>query len=641
MPGLRKRLASLRSVLPKVGLDALLFAVAYLVAFKARLETIEPPQLQTLMITLPMVVLLKLAIYHYVGGYRSIWRYSSLTDLQELFRGAFFGCAGIVFLDFLLPEPLAIPRSIPLIDMALSIVLTGALRMSVRIVHESSSPFLRTLPLPARLIGVRSRANARRALVFGAGDAGEMIVREMLRSQRMDYEPLGFVDDDPTKRGQSIHGVLVLGGREDVPDLVQQLQIQEILIAMPSARGKTVRDLVQICRNTTANLKILPDLNKVVDGEVHLSDLRQVSVEDLLGREAAQLDLNLISSYVRGKRILVTGAGGSIGSELCRQILKFAPAEIQLMGRGENSIYEIHRELSRHARFTRLVQVIGDVINKKKLEGVFAMYRPQIVFHAGADKHVPLMELNPDEAVFNNIVGTRNVLEVANAYRAERVVCISTDKAVNPTSVMGCCKRVAELLVRSRLYPDTVAVAVRFGNVLGSRGSVIPHFQQQIRDGGPLTVTHRDIKRYFMTIPEASGLVIQAGAMGKGREIFVLDMGEPVKIWDLATNMVRLAGLEPGRDIDIVETGLRPGEKMHEELFMGSETHEPTGHAKITCVRGEGIDAMRLLTEIESLTAKAVRMDFGGIRQSLARLVPEYRVEEDLPPLLTAAGWEK
>ncbi|HEX5041718.1 MAG TPA: nucleoside-diphosphate sugar epimerase/dehydratase [Candidatus Polarisedimenticolaceae bacterium] len=641
MPPLRKRIASLKGVLPKMGLDALLFAVAYSVSFKARLETIEAPQLQTLLLTLPLVVVLKLAIFHYVGSYRSIWRYSSLTDLQELFRGSFFGCAGIVFLDFLLPEPLAIPRSIPLIDLALSIVLTGALRMSVRIVHESSSPFLRTLPLPARLIGVRSRANARRALVFGAGDAGEMMVREMLRSPRMDYEPLGFVDDDPSKRGQSIHGVLVLGGREDVPDLVQRLQIQEILIAMPSARGKTVRDLVQICRNTPANLKILPDLNKIVDGEVHLSDLRSVSVEDLLGREAAQLDLNLISSYVRGKRILVTGAGGSIGSELCRQILKFAPAEIQLMGRGENSIYEIHRELSRNARFTRLVQVIGDVINKKKLEGVFAMYRPQIVFHAGADKHVPLMELNPDEAVFNNIVGTRNVLEVANAYRAERVVCISTDKAVNPTSVMGCCKRVAELLVRSRLYPDTVAVAVRFGNVLGSRGSVIPHFQTQIRDGGPITVTHRDIKRYFMTIPEASGLVIQAGAMGKGREIFVLDMGEPVKIWDLATNMVRLAGLEPGRDIDIVETGLRPGEKMHEELLMESETHEPTGHAKITCVRGEGIDAMRLLTEIESLTAKAVRMDFGGIRQSLARLVPEYRVEEDLPPLLTAAGWEK
>ncbi len=497
----RKRIASLKSVLPKMGLDALLFAVAYSVSFKARLETIDAPQLQTLLVTLPMVVVLKLAIFHYVGSYRSIWRYSSLTDLQELFRGAFFGCAGIVFLDFLLPEPLAIPRSIPLIDLALSIVLTGALRMSVRVVHESSSPFLRTLPLPARLMGVRSRANARRALVFGAGDAGEMMVREMLRSQRMDYEPLGFVDDDPSKRGQSIHGVLVLGGRDDVPDLVQQLQIQEILIAMPSARGKTVRELVQICRNTPANLKILPDLNKIVDGEVHLSDLRSVSVEDLLGREAAQLDLNLISSYLRGKRILVTGAGGSIGSELCRQILKFAPAEIQLMGRGENSIYEIHRELSRHARFTRLVQVIGDVINKKKLEGVFAMYRPQIVFHAGADKHVPLMELNPDEAVFNNIVGTRNVLEVANAYRAERVVCISTDKAVNPTSVMGCCKRVAELLVRSRLYPDTVAVAVRFGNVLGSRGSVIPHFQTQIRDGGPITVTHRDIKRYFMTIP--------------------------------------------------------------------------------------------------------------------------------------------
>src|SRR5262245_6156250 len=637
----KQRIASFRAAAPKMSVDGILFAAAWVIAFQLRVERLEPALLNTIVLTTAPLVLFKLGVYHLMGSYRSIWRYSSLTDLEELVRATFVCGVGVVSLGFLLPNEYAIPRSVPFIDMALALLFTGGARMAVRVLHETTGGTANPRKISRRLLAGRTNGGARRALIVGAGDAGEMMVREMMRSSRMDYAPIALVDDDPVKHGSSIHGIPVLGGREAIPGLVQQLGIKDILIAIPSARGKTVREIVQVCENTTAGLKILPDLSRLADGKVHVSDLRQVQVEDLLGREPAELDLNMISSYLRGKRILVTGAGGSIGSELCRQILKFAPAEIHLMGRGENSIYEIYNELSRTAGFTRLVQVIGDVINKKKLEGVFAMYRPQIVFHAGADKHVPLMELNPDEAVFNNIVGTRNVLEVANAYRAERVVCISTDKAVNPTSVMGCCKRVAELLVRSRLYPDTVAVAVRFGNVLGSRGSVIPHFQAQIRDGGPITVTHRDIKRYFMTIPEASGLVIQAGAMGKGREIFVLDMGEPVKIWDLATNMVRLAGLEPGRDIDIVETGLRPGEKMHEELFMDTETHESTGHLKITCVRGEGIDAMRLLTEIESLTAKAVRMDFGGIRQSLARLVPEYRVEEDLPPLLTAAGWEK
>jgi FlaA1/EpsC-like NDP-sugar epimerase len=363
----------------------------------------------------------------------------------------------------------------------------------------------------------------------------------------------------------------------------------------------------------------------MVDGRVHLSDLRKVQVEDLLSREPAELNVNLVSAYLRGKRVLITGAGGSIGAELCRQILRFGPTEILLLGRGEHSVYEIHRELNRSARFTRLVQIIGDVINKKKLEGVFAMYRPQIVFHAGADKHVPLMEMNPDEAVLNNIIGTKNILEVADANRVERVVCISTDKAVEPSNVMGCCKRVAELLVGSKMYPGTVAVAVRFGNVLGSRGSVIPHFQRQIEDGGPVTVTHRDMKRYFMTIPEAVKLVIHAGAIGTGGEIFVLDMGEPVRIWDLAVNMIRLAGLEPGREIEIEEVGLRPGEKMEERLFSVTETPEPTSHTKITCIRSRPVEDAWLLQEIKSLTDKALRMDYEGIRHSLARLVPEYR----------------
>jgi len=632
---LSQRLASLRPVLPKMAVDGVLFAAAYVLAFRLRLDQMGPKEFETIGLTVMPIVAMKIAVYHLMGSYRSIWRYSSLTDLEELTR-ATLGCViGVVGIGFLLPEGLNLPRSVPFIDMAMALLLTGGTRMLVRVLHESAGTRRAGRSIPMRLLSGRTAGNARRALIVGAGDAGEMMVREMMRSATMDYAPVAFVDDDPVKYGSMIHGVPVLGGRAEIPRLVQQLGIKDILIAIPSARGKTVREIVQVCKNTPAGLKILPDLTRLQDGKVHVSDLRQVQVEDLLGREPAELDLNLISSYIRGKRVLVTGAGGSIGSELCRQILKFAPAEIHLLGRGENSIYEIHSELARTAGFTRLVQIIGDVINKKKLEGIFAMFRPQIVFHAGADKHVPLMEMNPDEAVFNNIVGTKNVLEVSNAYRAERVVCISTDKAVNPTSVMGCCKRVAELLVRSNLYTNTCVCAVRFGNVLGSRGSVIPHFQRQIELGGPITVTHRDIKRYFMTIPEAAGLVIQAGAMGSGGEIFVLDMGEPVKIWDLATNMIRLAGLEPGRDVELRDVGLRPGEKLDEELSFHTEVQERTSHAKITCVRGDGVEPLRLLAEIKHLTDRALRMDFAGIRAGLKTLVPEFsqHVDEYDPPV--------
>ncbi len=625
----RQRLASLRPVLPKMAVDGMLFVAAYVLAFSLRLDRFDSSTLETIALTVAPLVLMKLAVYHLMGSYRSIWRYSSLTDLEELGRATITCVVGVVGIGFLLPDHLNLPRSVPFIDMALALVFTGGMRMLVRVLHESSGTRGSGRSIPMRLISGRSVGTARRALIMGAGDAGEMMVREMMRSTRMDYAPVAFVDDDPIKHGSMIHGVPVLGGRAEIPSLVHQLGIKDILIAIPSARGKTVREIVQVCKNTPAGLKILPDLTRLQDGKVHVSDLRQVQVEDLLGREPAELDLNLISSYLRGKRVLVTGAGGSIGSELCRQILRFAPAEIHLLGRGENSIYEIHSELARTAGFTRLVQIIGDVINKKKLEGIFAMFRPQIVFHAGADKHVPLMEMNPDEAVFNNIVGTKNVLEVSNAYRAERVVCISTDKAVNPTSVMGCCKRVAELLVRSDLYRNTVACAVRFGNVLGSRGSVIPHFQRQIELGGPVTVTHRDIRRYFMTIPEAAGLVIQAGAMGSGGEIFVLDMGEPVKIWDLATNMIRLAGLEPGRDIELRDVGLRPGEKLDEEISFHHEVQERTSHHKITCVRGDGVEPVKLLAEVKHLTDRALRMDFAGIRAGLKSLVPEFSQHVD------------
>jgi FlaA1/EpsC-like NDP-sugar epimerase len=636
----RQGLTGFTAHLPKMAVDGALLAIAFALAFKIRVDVFEPGDVHALLLTLPAIVLGKIVVFYYFGAYGSIWRYSSLRDMEELFRGTAANAIFVVAVGFLLPRSVSIPRSVPFIDMAFSLLLTGGIRVMVRVLHESSGRRMGERSLPMRLLWGGSPNSTRRALIVGAGDGGEMLAREMMRSTKLDYASVAFVDDNPAKLGQSIHGVPVLGNRTDIPRLVRELAITDILIAIPAARGAQVREIVEVCRQTSARLKILPDLTRLQDGKAHVSDLRQLQVEDLLGRKPAELDLNLISSYLRGKRVLVTGAGGSIGSELCRQILKFAPAEIHLLGRGENSIYEIHSELARTAGFTRLVQIIGDVINKKKLEGIFAAFRPQIVFHAGADKHVPLMEMNPDEAVFNNIVGTKNVLEVSNAYRAERVVCISTDKAVNPTSVMGCCKRVAELLVRSDLYGDTVAVAVRFGNVLGSRGSVIPYFQKQIELGGPITVTHRDIKRYFMTISEAAGLVIQAGAMGSAGEILVLDMGEPVKIWDLACKMIRLAGFEPGRDIEMLEMGLRPGEKLDEELFFEHEVCVPTAHPKIMCVQGKGVGTIKLLAAVEKLTALAVRMDFSRIRTELRGLVPEFFQGRETNPSRIAAESE-
>ncbi|HVQ35047.1 MAG TPA: polysaccharide biosynthesis protein, partial [Candidatus Bathyarchaeia archaeon] len=355
----KQRIASLRAAAPKMSVDGILFAAAYVLAFQLRVENIDPFA-EVILITAAPLVLFKVGVYHLMGSYRSIWRYSSLTDLEELVRATIVCGIGVAALAFLVPRELGFPRSIPIIDMALALLFTGGARMAVRVLHETSGGGSNPRKISRRLIAGRSNGGARRALIVGAGDAGEMMVREMMRSSRMDYAPVALVDDDPVKHGSSIHGIPVLGGREAIPHLVQQHGIKDILIAIPSARGKTVREIVQVCENTSAGLKILPDLSRLADGKVHVSDLRQVQVEDLLGREPAELDLNLISSYIRGKRVLVTGAGGSIGSELCRQILKFAPAEIHLMGRGENSIYEIYNELARTAGFTRLVQVIGD-----------------------------------------------------------------------------------------------------------------------------------------------------------------------------------------------------------------------------------------------------------------------------------------
>jgi FlaA1/EpsC-like NDP-sugar epimerase len=622
---------SLANVAMKSCVDILLLSLGYVTAFVLRFDGgIEPETLRSLATSLPFVVAAKIALLYYFGAYRGIYRYASITDLVGLFKAATIG--SILAIGIPVWLGLEHSRGVMVIDWLLSIMLLGAVRFSARILSERNTPDPRGYSGPSdRVLTPHRKNSARRVLIYGAGDAGEMIVREMTRGKYSEtYRAVGFVDDHPGKQGKSIHGLPVLGMREDIAKLVNELRVDQIVITIPSARGREIRTLLAACEKTGAELKIVPGLAEIVDGRVQVSDIRNVRVDDILGREKVDLNLASISSYITGRRILVTGAGGSIGSEICRQLLRFHPAELLLFGRGENSIFALYEELHGADLGVSMKQIIGDVINRKKLVGVVNRYRPEIIFHAGADKHVPLMEINPDEAVLNNVIGTKNVLEVAEALGVEKVVCISTDKAVNPTSVMGCCKRIAEMLVQSGHFKGTTACAVRFGNVLGSRGSVIPVFQRQIARGGPITITHPEIRRYFMTISEASQLVIQAGAMGEGSDLFLLDMGDPVRIVDLARDMIRLAGLEPDEDVQIRYVGLRAGEKLHEDLWLPTEQLMPTTHEKISRVISPGFDFEMLDRRIRVLTRLAVEMDEPGIVKQLQGLVPEYRPKAEL-----------
>jgi FlaA1/EpsC-like NDP-sugar epimerase len=606
----------------KIALDGLLVCISLVAAYMFRFGFDLPPEhARELMVFLPWALVIKLLVFAGFGNYATVWRYSSVNDLVRLGRSAVVGT--LLLVAFLYVASNHMPRGIPPLDLVLTLTLCGGLRLAPRLARERLNPA--GLPHPVRAWFTRPMDPVRRVLVVGAGDAGESLVREMARKSHLGYLAIGFVDDDPNKKGMRIHGVKVRGTRDDIPRLVAQHEVDEILIAIPSATAEQIRPLVDICRDTGVKLKILPDLASLVDGPPRLSDVRELQIEDVLGRPRIEMDIDTVSAYVKGRSIMVTGAGGSIGAELCRQLMRYEPAELLLFGRGENSIHAISQELNRRRGNVRVREVIGDVINKKKLYGVFDREHPEIVFHAGADKHVPLMELNPDEAVLNNVLGTRNVIEVCNEFRVRKLVCISTDKAVNPTSIMGCCKRVAELYVRSPRYEQTVVTAVRFGNVLGSRGSVVPVFQKQIERGGPVTVTHKKVRRFFMTIPEAVALVIQAGALAQGGEIYVLDMGEPMLIDDLARRVIRLHGLEPDKDIKVAYSGLRPGEKLDEELVGWGEQRKPTDHPKIfKVISASEVSEVELDDGVSTLIRQAVEMDDAGIRATLRTLVPQY-----------------
>jgi FlaA1/EpsC-like NDP-sugar epimerase len=564
--------------------DIVLTALSAVLGFAIRLEVpLFWVFLPTCIRFVIVAELIKLPMYYAFGLYRRYWRYASVHEALVILGATAASSAILTALVVGLFLPLgwfsSFPRSVLVIDWLCSLFFVGGIRFSVRSVGEF-----------AMQKGVNGRAlasrRARRVLIVGAGDAGAMTAREMRNNPGIGMEPVGYVDDNQAKVGMHIRGLTVLGTRESIPQLVRRLHVDEVVIAMPTAPGQAIRQIKEICESVPVHSKTIPGIYELLDGTVRIGQIRDVQIEDLLRREPVRIQAD-DAPYLHSKVVLITGAGGSIGSELCRQVAHRRPAHLVLVGHGEYSIYLILKELQLRFPGLGVTPVIADVRDEDRIRRVMQLHRPEVIFHAAAHKHVPLMELNVEEAVTNNVLGTRNVVEVAGQSGVERFVLISSDKAVNPANIMGATKRIAELMVQ-----DVAArtgqnfVAVRFGNVLGSRGSVVPLFQSQIAAGGPVTVTHPEMERYFMTIPEAVYLLLQAAALGRGGELFVLDMGEPVKIVDLARDLITLSGLQPGRDIEIQFTGVRPGEKLSERLFLDTEDYEPTRHEKVFVCKG-------------------------------------------------------
>ena len=621
-------------------LDIALLVAAVVLSYVLRLETFYFDQLGSGFVFFSSVVIIIIPLlFYFLGIYSRYWVYASVEELLLLssattLGAALSGAVGLVA-AWIIPD-MTLPRSIPFIFWPLALLMTGAPRFAVRL----SAQYTRRRPEPRRV----STDVAQRVLVVGAGDAGTIVVREMLNNPSLGMKVIGFVDDDPRKRSARIAGVPVLGNRRSLTQLVESHHIELVVIAIPTAPGREVRDIVTLCEKAGVPTKIMPGLYEMLGGTVSVNQLRNVQIEDLLRREPVQTDTEAVRRLIAGKRVLVTGGGGSIGSEVCRQILRFGPSDLLVLGHGENSIFDacaqLNQQLNDMARARadafpvspHINAVIADIRFPDRIRAVFEQYRPQIVFHAAAHKHVPLMETNPTEAISNNVLGTRNLLDAAAVTGVERFVMISSDKAVRPKSIMGASKRVAELLVHQTAWEiGKPYVAVRFGNVLGSRGSVLQTFKQQIAVGGPITITHPEMKRYFMTIPEAVQLVLQAAVLGQGGEVFMLDMGEPVKIVDLAQDLIELSGLEVGHDIEIAFTGIRPGEKLHEELFIPGESYRRTEHQKIFVI--ESATGTVLPSQLNQVVARledaAYSNNLAELDQSLRRLLPDFRPAEE------------
>jgi len=603
--------------------DTGLVCASYLLAYLIRFEgNIPPEQMELLLQTLPWVVPLKIALFAWVGLYRGMWRYTSIADLINIIKAVVIAAGAIALALVLVRRFEGFSRSVLIMDALVTLMLIGGIRLLIRVYIQKNSPANFFIPAYFPFFNP-DRTKLTRLLIVGAGDAAEKMLREIQDNPRLKYNPVGFLDDDARKRGQSIHGVSVLGAIDEIEDI--SIQFDEILIAIPSARGDVMRRIVEICDRTGKRYRTIPKIGELIEGRITVNAIREVRLEDLVGRQEVLLDQEMISRFLCGKRILVTGAGGSIGSELVRQISRFQPLAVGLLDFNELNLFQVEQEFQRRLQSLPTQSFLADIRDRDALSRVLREFRPHILFHAAAYKHVPMQENHPREAVLNNVLGTRNLVDLALETDVERFVLVSTDKAVRPTNVMGATKRVAELFVESMNgRQDTRFVAVRFGNVFSSSGSAIPIFQYQIAQGGPVTVTHPDVIRYFMSIPEAAQLILQAGAMGEGGEIFILDMGEPIRIVDMARDLIRLHGLEPEKDIAIEFTGLRPGEKLYEELITSGEGIVPTGHEKIMVLRGKTRNEVALLAQIESLLAIARQGDRAAIRKKLREIVPEY-----------------
>ena len=574
--------------------DGALVALAWWLAFQLRFDHGLPPYYGTLFRrTILLVLAIKLIVFIAFGFYNRWWRYVSTRDMWGAARGVLAGSL-VADMTVYFASPVngvRLPRSIAAMDLLLTLAFVAGTRLLARSIIERP------------VSGIVARG--KEVLIVGAGDAGQLIIREMQRNRGLDYTPIGLVDDDPRKKNLRVHGVRVLGRTDELVHILRDNKPDEVLIAIPSAAGEVRQRIVDVAASEGVTLKTLPALQELISGDLNLArQIRPVQVEDVLGREPVDVDLDAIASYIAGETVLVTGAGGSIGSELCRQIARMGAARLVLVDQAETPLFEIERELVDERDFPAAMPVLGDIGDRGKMRQVFERYRPAVVFHAAAYKHVPLLEANPLESVRNNILTTKVLAEVAVEFGAARFVLISSDKAANPKNLLGQSKAVCEWIVEAFGNRDDVAtrfVAVRFGNVLGSSGSVIPTFRRQIERGGPVTVTHPDMTRYFMTIPEAVSLVVQAGAIGGRGQVYVLDMGEPVKILDLAHNMIRLSGKTPGDEIAINFVGVRAGEKLHEELWGSGEEVEQTAHPKISRATRPSIDPAWLDEELGEL----------------------------------------
>lgn len=603
--------------------DAVAILVCYLLALLLRfnfdIDAQTNQYLELFINSSIAIVVIKLIIFYLFDLYKSLWEYASVDELIQIVIACLV--ANIAVISYFAFMHSHMPRSVYIGAFALDILFIGGIRLTYRMLRRSRSNNV-----------TFSSSKVKKVLIVGAGDAGVMVLKEYRYSKELRNNVVAFVDDDFQKIGKKINGIKVVGNTKDIPRVVRAYKVDEIVIAMPSIPKKVIGNIVEICSSTHCDLKILPGIYEFIEGKLDAAKLREVRIEDLLGRDVVELDNEKISSYIEGKTVFVTGGGGSIGSELCRQIIRYYPKMLVICDIYENNAFEVNHQLNRimsklrdNRKFETKV-VIASIRDEKRIDNLFKEYKPDVVFHAAAHKHVPLMEESPKEAIKNNVFGTLNIVKSADKYNVDRFIQISTDKAVNPTNVMGATKRICEMIMQAyNKVSNTKFAAVRFGNVLGSNGSVIPLFKEQIKNGGPVTVTHEEMERFFMTIPEASQLVLQAGSLCNGGEIFVLDMGKPVKIIELAEKLIRLSGYEPYEDIDIVISGLRPGEKLFEELTISTDNFDTTTHEKIFVEKMDGFTIDDINKKLEKL-AEIIKKDIDNdeVKEGISEVVTEY-----------------